>query len=297
MSGAARDENAALARDALIGLLGARWRDARIEPVEGTTNLVARATLGRESVALRIPRLEDDVVQVDRESECAALTAAAGAQLAPRLVACEPASGVLITQWIDGGVWSFERAREPGAIDLIGAALRRLHALEVPETVRRIEFEALIARYLARLEAASDSLLNACRELQPLAAGALAASHGSRTCLCHCDVHHDNLIEARGVKAGAIVLLDWEYAGVCDPMFDVAAYASYHALDAPACTRLLAAHDPGEANAGLPVLRRWRWIFDYVWLLWLRVSARPETRVRTGSLALLERLRSETPLS
>lgn len=47
-------------------------------------------------------------------------------------------------------------------------------------------------------------------------------------CLCHFDLNPDNFLIA---KNGQIYLLDWEYAGMNDPLFDVAGWIVYSKYD------------------------------------------------------------------
>jgi thiamine kinase-like enzyme len=85
---------------------------------------------------------------------------------------------------------------------------------------------------------------------------------------CHNDLHHLNLVES----AAGVLALDWEYAGVGDPLMDLAGYAAYHDLDAAAVRALLDAH----AGAGV-ANRRFedaRWLFEAVWWAWLELKRR-----------------------
>jgi thiamine kinase-like enzyme len=270
---------------ALACLLGEPWRAAHIEPIGTSTNFVARATLGAERVALRIPRAHTASVPIDRGVEQSALATAAGAGLAPPLLASDAHAGILITRWIDGDVWSWDRAREPGAQELIGRLLRRLHALALPADVPVLDLDSLVSHYLAALAEKRDPWLGECAALQPRALQLLDRMRSPRNALCHCDVHHANLLESDGT----LFLLDWEYAGGCDPYFDLAAYAVYHELDDPALERLLKAHGMRDLPDALTTLHRWRWVVEYVCLLWLRATA-VRDGTRRGNAQVVERL-------
>ena len=55
------------------------------------------------------------------------------------------------------------------------------------------------------------------------AALALCASAASKPAIVHNDLYHLNLIEAE-----RIYLIDWEYAAVADPIFDLACVLAYY---------------------------------------------------------------------
>ena len=55
-------------------------------------------------------------------------------------------------------------------------------------------------------------------------------------CLCHIDANVDNFLF---FPDGSVKLLDWEYAGMCDPMMDIAMCAIYSYMDEDDTDRLL----------------------------------------------------------
>lgn len=55
-------------------------------------------------------------------------------------------------------------------------------------------------------------------------------------CLCHIDANVDNFLF---LEDGSLRLLDWEYAGMCDPMIDIAMCAIYSYYDEEELERLL----------------------------------------------------------
>jgi thiamine kinase len=274
-------------------LLGSRWRDATPVLLHDGANLVVRLERGKERWVVRVPRADDSVLQVDRKSEVAALRAAASAGLAPEVVASETRSGLLVTRWLPGEVLTAEQARTDEAIDALAQLLAKLHGVAGSISIRRIGLPALIRGYLDRLAAVGDPLTQVCRELEPHALHWLQGETGARV-LCHCDAHHRNVLQT---ATGEWRLLDWEYAGYCHPLFDLAAYACYHGLDERACERLLAAYGATGKRHAAEEFAGWRWIFDYVWLLWLRASTgSPATGPPIDMDSLLTRLRARTNL-
>jgi thiamine kinase-like enzyme len=101
---------------------------------------------------------------------------------------------------------------------------------------------------------------------------ALAALPGAGPVLCHSDLHTLNLVERGGpteASHGALVLLDWEYAHAADPLWDLAGWSANTDLEGELEQDLLAQYlgrtpAPDEQSR----LRRLKWLYDYVCLLW-----------------------------
>lgn len=96
----------------------------------------------------------------------------------------------------------------------------------------------------------------------------LAAAPRAGAALCHCDVHHRNILESNHLQ-----LVDWEYAGRADAMFDLASYAGYHDLDVAQTRELLGSY--GAAGEAARQFGDWRWLFEYIWLLWTLATSAP----------------------
>ena len=84
---------------------------------------------------------------------------------------------------------------------------------------------------------------------------------------CHNDVHARNLLD----DGRRLLLVDWEYGGVGDPMFDLAGVVSHHSLDEHGVGVLLEAYGTRINGA---CLRDACWAYDYVQWLWYRLAAR-----------------------
>jgi thiamine kinase-like enzyme len=256
----------AVARPLLDRHFGAEWRDRVVEAVAGTANFVCRLEIGGRRFALRVPRVADTVTGVDRSSEFAALRAAAQAGLAPEIFDSDEASGVLITHWIEGGYWSREHAHQPAAIRAVAGAFRQLHGIVPAERVRQVRVAAVIDHYLGVLRAIASESADRCRALHARARDSVERTRGWTEVLCHNDVHYLNIIET----PGGLRLLDWEYAGLGAAMFDLAGYASYQELQPDDSALLLQSYGAGEAGAS--TFADWRWLFEYVWALWLAAT-------------------------
>jgi thiamine kinase len=85
-------------------------------------------------------------------------------------------------------------------------------------------------------------------------------------CLCHNDVHHRNVIDD-----GKLWLVDWEYAGVGDPYFDLASVCCYHTYSDAQRRQLLNDYLGMHRSTALERLHRMCWVFNYIRELWFAV--------------------------
>ena len=84
--------------------------------------------------------------------------------------------------------------------------------------------------------------------------------------LCHNDLHHLNLID----DGPRLWLVDWEYGGRGNPLFDVAGFLALHDLGRSPTSVFLEAYGRLRAGDG-GLLGTARWTFDYVQWLWYRL--------------------------
>jgi thiamine kinase len=254
-----------LAADAIgIGVQSVR----SVERIEhGLTNDSWIVRAPRLAVVVRLNSASSSELQIDRTSERRILEVVSQAGLGPRVLVCDPEAGVLVTELLSGSPWSLEYARTTVGIARLANLLRELHALSIADGIGRVDLSRVIEGYWTTLQAAGRTItpdVIAKHEQARATTAMLKADMRAR--LCHNDVHHLNLMDD-----GRLRLLDWEYAGLGDPFFDLAGVCCYHAYtpeqreqllqhylgrpDQPASTRLAAAC----------------WLFDYIRELWVAV--------------------------
>jgi thiamine kinase len=238
-------------------------------------------------------RLAADVPELgfDRDWECAVLECAARAGLAPAIACCEPSQGILVTEWTGGHAWTAEELRLPHNIRALTGLVRQVHALPVPTPARVMSPAAWIAHYN---RAAAGAGLQFVRSAGlRFAANArledLAAIPSARGVLCHSDLHRLNV--AAGER---LVLLDWEYAHVSEPYWDLAAWIANNDGTASFAMQVLAGYlerPAGEHESAR--LRLLIWLYDYVCLLWSELYLTQRAEAAEGQVAIrAERLAS-----
>jgi len=253
-------DDSAAAREALERVVSeADSRGTAFAPLAGGTHrrswLVSFAD-GRRA-ALRLPVNRSNAL-VDLETESRAMAAAAGAGVAPAVIAADPETGVLLTQFRPSAPWTQVHARKADNIRRLAAVLRVLH--RVPADLPVFAAEQIARRYVAALpqEVIPPSAAKWGEELI-----ALAQRYDERyapTAFCHND-----LVAANVLDDGQLVLVDFEYAVRADPLLDLANFAGMNGLDGEQQRTLLAAY--GQAEPADDELAQLKWLIRMVRLM------------------------------
>jgi thiamine kinase-like enzyme len=231
--------------------------------VGGLSNCAWRLDAQGEAWFVRRGHPDAERLGVDRRSECLVLQAVAAAGLAPAVVACEPATGLLVTRFIAGRPWQATDVQTACNLRRLAERLCRLHELPVPAGIREVDYARQARHLAAGLSETSDetAILHARAALafDRIADRALAPT------LCHNDLHHLNLLD----DGTRLWLVDWEYGGRGNPLLDVAGFLALHDLG-PAATAVFLEAYGRLRPADLGCLEEARWVFDYVQWLWYR---------------------------
>lgn len=208
---------------------------------------------------VRVAGGADARLGVNRVAELQAQRAAAALGFAPAVVHAEPAAGVLVSEFVAGRTLARTDLESPPLLAALGARLAELHAQPPPRGVRRLDLHASLAHFLELAPRAPGPL-----ERELLAARlrwALASHAPGASAFCHNDLHHRNII-----AAGRLMFVDWEYAGVGDPLFELAAVIRYHDLNPAERAALLTAHGGSFKPAAVDSMCL---VFDCLHALWL----------------------------
>lgn len=191
------------------------------------TNLNYRVESRGEIFKVRISEGNHTLIGTNPEEEVLILKAVAQMGIGAEVIAFIPPQGHLVMRFIEGNHFTWEEIRMPCNISLIANVLKQVHGLhgfaKSPSPFERIEDLLQNAR-LSNSVFPDDfgELLLAMNTIQ----AALSSIHRG-SCLCHNDLASSNILKSNG----SIYLIDWEYAGEADPMFDLASFSMNQALD------------------------------------------------------------------
>jgi len=254
----------------------------------GTVNTSFRVDTRAGRFVLRVNAAASDFLGVNHEREVQLQRAAAHSGVAPPLIYADTAHGFMITQFIDGRAWEAADFARPESVRALGTRLGTLHSI-APPTVVPFDLGAILRGHCAQLTAAAPAQRALLARLlqQSEATLALCASGGRKASIVHNDLHHSNLI-----AADRLYLIDWEYASVADPIFDLACVLAYYPHAQRYAQDLLDAAGLAE-QASVAVLAGASSLFVLLSYLWYRLRRLTRT-VSAADLAaedaLLRRL-------
>lgn len=149
---------------------------------------------------------------VDRENEFALLKSIQYLDLAPKALYVDASNGILIWEYVLGAEIIFDSADIKQSIRSLGKCLRTIHSIDIPENSTDI-FSNSMSLYHELLRDTADAYLfkkasNLYNEL---------LNDDVSKVLSHNDLHKKNIL-----WNDAFYFLDWEYAGMNHPCFDIA---------------------------------------------------------------------------
>jgi len=225
-------------------------RDLQLSPLTGgITNrnflVTPRAADGDapwDRYVLRLAGNDTHLLGISREVEHAATAAAAGVGVGPEVVAFIRPEGYLVTRFIEGRPVSPEEMRNADRLRVLGGTLRRIHdgppipGLFVPYRI----VEAYQALALARgvtIPAEFDLARSIARRIE-----LACVMVGVELRPCHNDLLNSNFID----DGKRLRIVDWEYAGMGDPFFDLGNVSINHDLNPEQDAALLSAYDSAD---------------------------------------------------
>ena len=207
-------------------------------------NFLIEAAGASDRYVLRLAGNDTHLLGISREVEHAATVAAAGVGVGPEVVAFVRPEGYLVTKFIVGQPVSDAEVHRPETIRRVADSIRRVHdGPAIPGLFMPFRIvEAYRALALARGVAIPPAYELATAIARRIELALLTAPIEMRPC-------HNDLLNANFIDDGQrIRIVDWEYAGLGDPFFDLGNFSVNHGLSAEEDAVLLGAYE-GEVRA------------------------------------------------
>ena len=234
-----------------------------LERLGGLTNRVYKAG----DICVRIPGKGTEEY-INRANEAVAAREAARAGVSPEVLYADPASGLMATRFIAGAeTMSPEKFKAgPGSPARAGEALRKLHTSGAVFPFR-FELFAMIDDYLKVLSTKDVALPAGYHDVvrEAGAVRAALAAHAIPLAACHCDPLCENFLDT----GDRMWIVDWEYSGMNDPLWDLGDLSVEGKFDAGQDEELMQAYFGGEARPaerGRIVI--YKAMCDLLWTLW-----------------------------
>jgi len=250
------------------GFEATRAEDFSLERQGGLTNLVYRLDFGEEQrYILRIPGKGTEEY-IDRKVELHNARVAAVAGVSAEVIYGDAKSGVMMTRFIDGIVTMSTQAfsQRKGSPARAALALRKMHDCG-REFSFRFELFAMIDDYLGILDKQKAELPEGYHQVVEAAQPLRAALDAKPLPLapCHCDPLCENFLD----DGSRMWIVDWEYSGMNDPIWDLGDLSVEAAFDAAQDAEMMKAYCGGTPSAALMGrMVIYKAMCDLLWTLW-----------------------------
>ncbi|MGI5960170.1 MAG: phosphotransferase [Massiliimalia sp.] len=203
----------------------------------GMTNQSFLFTAGDKRYILRIPGKGTDQL-INRHEEYQVYQAIRPLEVSEKIIRFDPDTGYKLARYYDGShnadAFDWEQVKQCMQLmkQVHDAKLTVEHSFELRERIAFYEDLCVERRCIGfydyrQTRTKMDLLLDLLDQLNP-----------PKT-LCHVDCNPDNYIV---LPDGTMRLLDWEYAGMCDPLIDIGMFAIYSYYDEEQADRLIEAY-------------------------------------------------------
>ena len=225
--------------------------EARIEPLSGgITNRNYKVEVNGETYVLRIGGRDTELLGIDRYVEHEASIAAARLGIAPEVLRYE--RNYLVTRFVEG---------ETGRIDSVEEVARMLRLFHgSPPIGGRFNSFRVVEAYRATAIEHGIPVPDDYDRAHVLARAIERRRQGAPNRPCHNDLLAANFI----ADASQLWIVDWEYAGMGDPYFDLANFAVNNELGEEVEERFLAAYGAVDRDAFLLM----RFMSDFREAMW-----------------------------
>jgi thiamine kinase-like enzyme len=183
----------------------------------GITNRNFRVEVGDESFVVRIAGQDTELLGIDRQAERIAAEAAAEAGVGPEVVAFLPEHGALVTRFVEADELPPDHLERRDVLEAVVRAVRTIHAMApLPSTFDPFRvvrgYRDVAAAHGVRPPEAYDEALEIADRIE-----ATFDAAPMRPRPCHNDLLNANFL----VRGASVVIVDYEYAGMGNPFFDL----------------------------------------------------------------------------
>lgn len=254
------------------------------------TNANYRVCAGDSSYALRVPGIGTNEY-IDRQSEVTNLKLVSESfDFVPKVLFADGRTGIIVSEFLVG-------ARSLTASDIenrnlladVAKCLATVHSSGI-EFGNVFDLAKTKRSYATLLQAENASLPNEVRREAPVLEDALIEYErccSEKLSPCHVDPNMANFME----REGRLYLLDWEYSGMCNPLFDIANMTMTDRFDPKIenyfvrCYEQAAEVDVERSDYLLTKIAS-----DWMWLFWHLIKLEADQMVGYNEFAWRNRL-------
>lgn len=193
---------------------------------------------------------------INRWAELKILNLAQAHEVAPEVIYAEPASGILVYNWHDDFINPQLLSRDEQIL-LIAQLARTIHELPIPD-IGPMDLAQHCTSYFDQISTPPNWLF----KLQKVMLKDYKNLNYQPTCICHHDLHFAN------IQQNPIRVIDWEYASVGDPMYELAMIVQMNHYDEDTIKLLLHHYNESAEVENFKKIKKMLPMVDYTCLLW-----------------------------
>ncbi len=206
-----------------------------------TGGMTNRNYLVEDLAGRHVVRFGEDIPHhaVSRAHELAVSRAAHAAGLSPEVEYAE--TGILVMRFVEGRPLTPAEIRDPARFGAITALLRSCHQdllRFLPQPAPSFCPFQTVRRYAQELQAARSPRADRIEELTALNERLAASVESELVAFGHNDLLAGNVLE----DSHRLWLIDWDYAALATPLFDLANLATNNGIEGEAAAALLTAY-------------------------------------------------------
>jgi len=227
---------------------------------DGPTNETWLVSCDQEQYVLRLVKPFAETVGLSLSNELLIVQAAQQKMLAPEIIASCDTRNIVLSRFVAGRTWTADDMHDKNQLTRLAKTLNQLHSLDCE--ARPLDMRARLQDYAQH---SNDSRAGKWRD-NALAQLDMISFRDPVVC-------HNDLTAANIIDNGNLYLIDWEYASMGDPLFDLAVVVSHHELDATTTEHFLSAylgHSDDNAKADL---NHWCDVYQNLLALWTSLTA------------------------
>jgi len=233
---------------------------------DGITNESYWLKLEDQELVLRINNPDSHRLGLDRDIEATIMKDLVTQTLSPELIYHDIEQGFQLCTWLSGNNWTKASLEQTINLNRLAQRLKQLHQLPCNH-LPAMDFPKRIDLYRQNIFRRHGLLPSVEPRLLSLILKVLSTIHHALPrVLCHNDLVAANIIETQDKRQ--ICFLDWEYAAVSDPLFELAVICNGNQLTEAAQQYLLHAYFGVNTEQYNQAFKSWCWFYDCLSLYW-----------------------------
>lgn len=233
-----------------------------VERIGGQTNSNYLVSVDGSKYVLRVAGAGTEMI-INRKSDAANSRIASEIGVSTQVLFADENTGVMLREFVEGKTLENDDFQAPGAIDKAATALRVVHE-SGRDFQTRFNIIQNLEDYEGMIRRTGGPIPLEYFEIASLSVPARDVMARLKLPLAPC---HNDLVAANFLDVGeTFLVLDWEYSGMNDPMFDLAAMAAEAFFTAEQNDRLLTSYFKGA----VPIEDKSRMIvYRVLWNQWV----------------------------